>query len=91
MVAATKMSCKMASALCQKWFKKLGFLSKSSKFCTFWTIRVGSTFASMWSKYVSNYVKRDFRIPLSAFATVVLMANLLQKLVFRSGILCYHY
>ena len=27
--------------------KKLGFLLKGSKFCTFWTIRVASYFASM--------------------------------------------
>ena len=45
-------------------------MSKSSKFCTFWAIQFGSNFASKWSKYVSNNVRRDFRLPVSAFATV---------------------
>ena len=38
-------------------------------------------------------VCRDFRLLMSLLATVageILTANLLQKLIFRSGILCYH-
>ena len=60
----------MASTLCQNVFEKLWFLSKTSKLCTFWTIRFGSNFPSMWSKYVSNNVQREFEIPVSTFATV---------------------
>ena len=51
-------------------FKKPGFLSKNSKFCIFRTIRFCSNFTSMWSKYVSNNVWRDFQLPMSALATV---------------------
>ena len=35
-------------------------LSKSSKFCIIQTIRFCSNFTSMWSKYLSNNVWRDF-------------------------------
>ena len=59
---------------------------------TFLTIRMiwcGSNFASMWSKYVlSNNFQRDFRIPVSAFATLARRSfngKLTAKLVFRSG------
>ena len=37
------------------------FLSKSSRFCTFRAIRFSSNFTSMWFKYLSNNVWRDFR------------------------------
>ena len=48
-------------------FKKLVFLlSKSSKFRVVWTIQFYSNFTSMWSKYLSNNVWRDFRLPMSA-------------------------
>ena len=69
--AAKKKPCKMASILFQKWFFKNFFFSKTSKFCTFRTIRFGSNFASLWSKYVTiMYTEGDFKIPVSAFATV---------------------
>ena len=61
-------------------FKRLSFLSKSYNFCTFWTTRFGLNFASMLSKYVSNDVWREFRLPVSEFTTVwFLMAKLLQN------------
>ena len=53
-------------------FKNSAFLSESSIFCTFRTILFGLNFASMWPKYISNnvYIEREFRHPVSAFATV---------------------
>ena len=39
--------------------------SKSSKFCIVRTVRFCSNFTSMWSKYLSNSVWRDFRLPMS--------------------------
>ena len=60
MVTATKTSCKMAFTLYQKWFKKTRLFAKKL-FFTLWTIRFGSNFASMWSKYVLNNVWIDFR------------------------------
>ena len=44
---------------------------KNSEFHTFQTIRFGSNFANMWSKYISKNVWRDFRLLVSAAATVV--------------------
>ena len=41
------------------------FLLKSSKFCIFRTMRFCSNFTSMWSKYFSNNVRRDFRPSVS--------------------------
>ena len=83
-VSATETSFKMdVNALSKMGLKKSIVLSKSSKFCTFRTIRFCSNFASMWFKYVSNNVWRGFyTAPVSAFTTVarkVLMANLLPK------------
>ena len=46
------------------------FLSKSLKFCLAWTIRFCSNFTSMWSKYLSNNVWRDFRLPMSVSVMV---------------------
>ena len=43
---------------------------KSSKFCSFWTVRFALNFASMYSKYVSNNVWSYFRLSVSVFATV---------------------
>ena len=63
----------MASTLCQKWFKKnrfFVFLSKSSKFRVVWTIRICSNFTIMWYKHFVRNVWRDFRLPMSALATV---------------------
>ena len=42
------------------------FLPKRSKLCIFPTIRICSNFTSMWSKWLSNNVWRDFRLPMSA-------------------------
>ena len=47
------------------------FLSKSRQVSTFLTRRIGLNSATMWSKYVSSNVWRDFTLPVSAFATVV--------------------
>ena len=61
----------MASTLCQKLFEKLVFLlSNSLKFCKFRTTRFESNLTSKWSKFVSNDICRDFRLPVSAFETV---------------------
>ena len=82
------------STLCQKWLKKNGFFSKSSRFRVVWTIQFCLNFTSMWPKYLSNNVWRDIRLPMSAIETVAgksLTLNLLQKLIFRSGILYMYY
>ena len=63
------MPSKMASTLCQKWFKKKIFLSKSSKFHVFWTIQFCSNFTRMWYKHFLRNVWRDFRLPISVLAT----------------------
>ena len=55
-------------------FKKTLFLSKSSKFCTYWTIWIGSNFTSMWSKYISNNVRRDFYL-LRAHGLIIFIKN----------------
>ena len=46
------------------------------------------------SKYISNNVGRDFRLPMLAFETwheQVLTPNKLQKSIFQPDMLCYHY
>ena len=53
-----------------KMVLKMALLLKSSNFLSFRTVRFGSNFASMWSKCVSNNVRRDFRLLVSVFATV---------------------
>ena len=58
----------MTSTLCIKWLNI--FLPKSSIFCTVRTIQFCSNYTSMWSKYLSNNVWRDFRLPMSASAMV---------------------
>ena len=61
----------MASTLCQKWFKKnVVFLSKSSTFRVVWTIQLCSNFTGMWYKHFSRNVWRDFRLSMSALASV---------------------
>ena len=50
--------------------KKPGVLSKSSKFCVVWPIWFCPNFTSMWYKHVLRNVWRDFRLPMSALATV---------------------
>ena len=52
-------------------------------------LKILCSFTSLWYKHFSRNVWRDFRLSMSALATVagkVLTANLLQKLIFRSGI-----
>ena len=61
-VLVTETSSKVASTLCQKWLtifcQKAEILySLESR-----TIRFCSNFTSMWSKYLSNNVWRDFRL-----------------------------
>ena len=68
-------------------------LFKSSKFHVVWTIPFCSNSTSMWSKYLSNNVWRDFRLPMPALATVAgknFNGKFTTKLIFRSGILYYH-
>ena len=50
-------------------FKKPVFVKKL-KICIFLTIRFCSNFTNKWSKYVSNNVGRDLRLPMLVFATV---------------------
>ena len=50
--------------------KKNVFLSKSSKFPTVWTLRFCSNFTNMWYKHFLRNLWRDFRLPMSALATV---------------------
>ena len=45
-------------------------MPKSSKFRVVWTVRFRSNSTSLWFKYLSNNVWRDFRLPMSALATV---------------------
>ena len=49
---------------------KCFFFSKNYKLNTFLSIRFASNFAGTWAKYVSNKVWRDFRLPVSVFASV---------------------
>ena len=60
---------KSANAL-SNMVKKNGFLSKRSKFRVVRTIRLCSNFTSKWYKYLLWNVWRDFRLPMSASATV---------------------
>ena len=61
---------KWRPSLVKNCIRKVTFLSKNSNFFTFRTIRFGSNLPSMWSKYVSNTVCRNFRFPMSVFETV---------------------
>ena len=70
----------MASTLCQKWLTI--FLSKSSKFCIVRTIRFCSNSTSMWSKYLSNNVWRNFRLPMSASEMVYNIKYPIEKSIF---------
>ena len=51
-------------------FKISIFCQKAQIFGTFWAIRFGSIFPSMWYKYVSNNVWGDLRLPVFTFARV---------------------
>ena len=81
----------VVNALSKMVLKNPDFRQKLKISCSY--IQFCSNLTSMWSKYLSNNVWRDFRLPMSALATQerVLTANLLQKLIFRSGISYYHY
>ena len=52
------------------FFLNPGCLLKRPKLRVVWTVRFCSNFISRWSKYLSNNVWRDFRLPMSALATV---------------------
>ena len=60
----------MASTLCQKWFKKPVFFVKKPK--NSWSLchTILFKFHQHVAKYLSNRVLRDFRLPMSALATV---------------------
>ena len=59
------------NSLSKMVFKKnLVFLPKSSTFRVVWTIQLCSNFTSMWYKHFSRNVCRDFRLPMSALASV---------------------
>ena len=47
------------------------FLSKSWKFYLVWIIQKCSNFASLWHKHLLRNYKWHFRLPMSAFATVI--------------------
>ena len=73
--------------------KKPVFLSKSSKFHVVWTIWFCSNFTSIWYKLFLRNVWSDFRLPMSALATVAPKSfdgKFTAKFIFQSGILCYH-
>ena len=63
------------SKLCQKWFKKTIFLSKSSKFRVVWIKRFCSNFTGMWYKYFLRNVWTDFRLPMSVLTTIMTVAR----------------
>ena len=66
---------------------------KAQNFVQFGPYSYCSNFTSVWYKHSIRNVWRYFRLLMSALAMVagkVLAANLLQKLIFRSGISCYH-
>ena len=69
-VSAPKTSSKNGVKALSKMVLKNGFLLKSSRFRVVLTIQFCSNFTSMWSKYVSNNVWRDFTLPMSPLATV---------------------
>ena len=73
-----------------KWLKKPMVFVKSSNFHVVRTIKFCSNFTSIWYKHFVRNVWRDIRLPLATGAGKKLTAYLLQKLIFRSGILCYH-
>ena len=52
------------------FFFKPCFLSITSKFHVVWTIRICSNFTCMWYKHFVRNVWGDFRLPVSALATV---------------------
>ena len=60
----------MGLMLCQSGLKKQGFRQKSQKFEHFGPYDSVHISLSMWSKYVSNNVWRDYRLPVSTFVTV---------------------
>ena len=55
------------------------------------SIRFGSDFVRMWSRYLSNNVWRNIRLPVSAFATVARRSFNGKLTTLRTGILCYYY
>ena len=79
------------NAVSKMFFKKLGFLSRSSKFRVVWTIQFCSNYTSMW--YLSNNVWRDVGLPMSALATLAgksLNDKFTAKIDFPIFILYYH-
>ena len=66
--------------------KKIGFTLESLKFCTFLSVRFCSNFTIIWSAYGADTYQimygETFKLSMSVFTS---------KMVFRSGILCYHY
>ena len=60
----------MASTLCKNGYKKPGFSSKKLKISYSQAIRFCSNFTCIWYKYILRNVRRDFRLPISALATV---------------------
>ena len=49
-------------------FVCLFFCQKAQNVVYFWTIRFSSNFTNIWCKYLSNNVRRDFRLPMSALS-----------------------
>ena len=71
MVAATNTSCKMVSNLCQNGFKTLGFFVQNLKILYISDHTIWFTFRQYVVQItISNNAQRDFRIPVSTFATV---------------------
>ena len=58
------------NALSKMVLKNSVFCEKAQNFVPFCTVRFGSNFGSMLSKYLANNVWREVRLSMSAFATV---------------------
>ena len=70
MVAATKKSCKMASTLYQSWFLKGWVFVQNLKILYILDHTVWFKFRQYVVQVRNKYFTRDFRIPMSTFATV---------------------
>ena len=86
--------CFLKNGLQKSFFISFFFVAKRLKFCTIWTIRFGSNPPACGpNAYQIIYGENlDSQCHLLQwYHGRVFMANLLQKLVFWVGILCYHY
>ena len=76
---------KMVSTLSQKWLTN--FAKKKRGKNVFCTVRFCSSFTSLWSKYISNNVWRDFRLPMSG-SVIIGNGNILVIMLDRNINFC---